>query len=201
MKNTSLALAVIASATLLATGCAKPPTDAVNAAKAALETARTGDAADYAQESLQAAENAVAALDAELNVQKEAFALTRSYSKATELAAAATAASEKATADALAGREATKVEASTLVEEVRASLVETAAMIAKAPKGKGTQADIEAMKTDVAGVEAGLVEFEAAFSAGRYKEALAKAEAAKQTLDGIQGDIKAAIDAKAAARR
>ena len=73
-------------------------------------------------------------------------------------------------------------------------------MIAKAPKGKGTQADIEAMKADVAGVEAGLADFEAAFSAGRYKEALAKAEAANQTLERIKADIQAAIDAKAAAR-
>ena len=106
MKKTLSALALIAGATLLAAGCAQPPTDVVNAAKAALETARTSEAADYAAESLKAAEDAVAALEAELNVQSEAFALTRSYNKTKELAAAATAAAEKAAADAQAGREA-----------------------------------------------------------------------------------------------
>ncbi len=201
MKKTLSGLAVVVAATLLAAGCAQPPTDAVNKAQAALETARTNEAADYAAESLAAAEEAVAALDAELKAQSEAFALTRSYKKAEELAAAAQTTAEKAAADANAGREATKNEASAQFEAAKASLVETAEMISKAPKGKGTQADIDAMKADLTGVEAGFAEFDAAFSAGRYKEALAKAEAANQTLDRIKADIQVAIDAKAAARR
>jgi len=57
------------------------------------------------------------------------------------------------------------------------------------------------MKADVAGVEAGLADFDAAFSAGRFKEALAKAQAAQETLDAIKADIQAAIEAKAAGRR
>lgn len=201
MKTTVSALAVIVGATLLLAGCAQPPTQAVDAARAALETARTSEAADYAPESLQAADDAVAALDAELKAQSEAFALTRSYKKATELAAAATTAAEKATTDAEAGREAAMNQASALRDEVAASLVQTTEMIAKAPKGKGTQADIEAMKADVASVESGLADFDAAFSAGRYKEAVAKAEASRETLNRIQADIQAAIDAKAAGRR
>lgn len=201
MKKTLTGLLIVVAATLLAAGCAQPPTDAVNAARAALETARTSEAADYAAESLAVAENALSSLDAEIKAQSEAFALTRSYDKAADLAAAAQAAAEKATADAEAGREATKNEATARFEAAKANLVETADMIARAPKGKGTQADIEAMKVDLAGVEAGIADFEAAFSAGRYKEALAKAEAANQTLDRIKADIQAAIDAKAAAGR
>jgi hypothetical protein len=201
MKKTLSGLAVVVAATLLAAGCAQPPTDAVNAARAALETARTDEAADYAAESLAAAEEAVAALDAELKAQGDAFALTRSYKKAAELAAAAQAAAETASADAKAGREATMNEASAQYEAAKASLAETAEMIDKAPKGKGTQADIDAMKADLAGVEAGFADFDAAFSAGRYKEALAKAEAANGTLNRIKADIQAAIDARAAARR
>ncbi len=201
MKKTLSGFAMVVGIPLLAAGCAQPPTDVVNAAHTALETARTSEAADYAAESLAAAENAVAALDAELKAQGEAFALTRSYKKATELATAAQTAAEKATSDAQTGREAAKQEASTLVETVRTSLAETGEMLAKAPKGKGTQADIEAMKSDLAGVEAGLADFDAAFAAGRYKEALAKAQAAQQTVDGVRADIQAALDAKAAARR
>jgi len=201
MKNTLWALALIAGAAVATVGCAQPPTDVVNAAKAALETARTSEAADYAAESFAAAESAVAALDAELKVQSEGFALTRSYTKATELASAAKAAAEKAAADAKTGREAARTEASTLIAGVRTSLTEVGTMIDKAPKGKGTKADIEAMKADVAGVEAGLVDFDAAFSAGHFKEARAKAEAAQQTLDRIKADIQAAIAAKASGRR
>jgi PBP1b-binding outer membrane lipoprotein LpoB len=199
MKKTLSALAMIAGAALLATGCSQPPTDALNAARAALETARSSEAMDYAPESLQAAESAVDAMEAELKVQNEAFALTRSYDKTAELATAATTAAEKAATDASAGREMTMNEASARFEAVKTSLAETSEMIAKAPRGKGTRADIEAMKMDVAGVEAGLVDFESAFAAGRYKEALAKADAANETLDRIKADIEAAIGIRSAA--
>jgi hypothetical protein len=201
MKKTLWALALVAGVSLVAAGCAKPPTDAVNAAKAALETARTSGAADYAAESLTAAETAVTAMDAELKAQADAFALTRSYTKAAELASAAKAAADKAVADASAGREAAKAEATTLIAGVRTGVDEVKKMLETAPKGKGTKADIEAMKSDVAAVEAGLPDLDAAFSAGKYKEAKAKAEAAQKTLDGIKSDIEAAIAARAAGRR
>jgi len=196
MKKTLGALALF-TGTLIAVGCSQPPTDAVNAAQAALEAAKSSEAADYAAESLAAAESSAAALDAELKVQSEAFALTRSYTKATELATAAKAAADKAAADAKAGKEAAKASATTMIEGVRASIDAVKQMIVTAPKGKGTKADLEAMTADVAAVETGLADFDATFAAGRYKEAQAKAEAAQKTLDGIKADIEAAIAARA----
>jgi hypothetical protein len=195
-KMTLWALPLVVGIAAVSVGCAQPPKEGIAAAKTALEAAHTAGAADYAAESLAAAESAAAALDAELKAQGEAFALTRSYAKATELASAARTAAEKATTDAEAGRQAAMKSASTAVEGVRASLAEVKTLIDKAPKGKGTKADIEAMKTDVASVEAGLADFDSAFSAGLYKEALAKAEAAQRTLDGIKSDIEAAMAAK-----
>ena len=199
MKTTISALAVIVGTALLVTGCAQPPTEAVDKARVALEMARSSQAADYATESYRAAEDAVAALDAELQVQSEAFALTRSYEKTAELAAAAARAAEKATEDADAAREATMKEAAALLEEVRLSVAETVEMLAQAPKGKGSQADLEAMKMDIEGIQSGLSDFEAAFAAGRYKEALAKAQAASETLNRIKTDIQTARSTKARA--
>jgi hypothetical protein len=68
--------------------------------------------------------------------------------------------------------------------------------LAKAPKGKGSAADLEAMNADVAGVEASLGEMDAAMNAGNYKDAKVKAEAAKATLDKIVADVAAAVAAK-----
>jgi small-conductance mechanosensitive channel len=195
MKRISL-LAVLAGAALLSVACAKEPTDALNAAKAALEAAKTAGAADYAPSALAAADTAAAALEAEIKAQGEKFALTRSYTKAAELAAAAKAAADQAAAQAVTGKEQMKAEATALIAGVRGSVDAAKAALAKAPKGKGSAADIEAMKADVTGVETSLADMDAAMTAGNYKDAKVKAEAAKATLDKIVADVQAAIDAK-----
>jgi TonB family protein len=84
------------------TGCGSPPQADVDAAKAALDTAATDRAGQYAAESLKAAQDAQAALDAELKVQEGKW--FKSYDKTKELAAAAKAAGEKAAADAVAAK-------------------------------------------------------------------------------------------------
>ena len=85
------------------TGCAAPPNADVDAAKAAIDRAATDRAGQYAAESLQAAQDARAALDAELKVQEGKW--FKSYDKTKELAVAAKAAGDKAEADAVAGKE------------------------------------------------------------------------------------------------
>jgi len=201
MKKIFLALPVLVGVALLTSACAKEPADAVAAARSALTAARAAQAADYAPASLSAAESAVAALDAELKAQSERFALTRSYTKATELATAAKAAGDTAVADAATGKAAAQAEATTLIAAVRTGVDEVKLLLDKAPKGKGSQADIEALKSDLAGIEASLADMDAAMASGAFKDAKAKGEAAQQGLDRIRTDIQAAIAAKAGARR
>ena len=192
----NLLLPALAGMALMSVACAKEPTDTIGAAKASLEAAKTAGAADYAPAALASAETSAAALDAELKAQSEKFALTRSYTKATELAAAAKADAEKAAAEAVTGKEQMKAEATTLIAGVRGSLDAAKQALAKAPKGKGSAADLEAMNADVAGVESSLAAMDAAMAAGNYKDAKVKAEAAKQTLDKIVADVQAATLAK-----
>jgi hypothetical protein len=195
-----ISLAVIAGLTLFTVACAKEPTEALTGAKAALEAATAAGAADYAPEALTAAQTAAAALDAEVKAQSEKFALTRSYTKAAELATAAKAAADAAAAAAVSGKEQMKAEATTLVAGVRAGVEAAKAALAHAPKGKGSAADVEAMKSDVAAVETALPEMDAAIANGSYKDAKVKAEAAKQTLDKVVADVTAAVAAKAGAK-
>ena len=93
----ALALAITAA------GCGAPPTADVDAARAAVDKAVADSAGQYAAESVKAAQDAQAALDAELKVQESKW--FKSYDKAKELAAAAKAAGEKAAAEAVAARE------------------------------------------------------------------------------------------------
>jgi TonB family protein len=85
------------------TGCASPPNADVDAAKAALDKAASERAGQYAAESLKAAQDARATLDAELKAQEGKW--FKSYAKTKELAVAAKAAGDKAAADAVAGKE------------------------------------------------------------------------------------------------
>jgi TonB family protein len=85
------------------TGCASPPNADVEAAKAAIDRAATDRAGQYAAESLKAAQDARAALDAELTAQEGKW--FKSYDKTKELAVAAKAAGDKAEAEAVAGKE------------------------------------------------------------------------------------------------
>jgi protein TonB len=85
------------------TGCSAPPSADVDAAKAAIDKAANDRAGQYAAESLQAAQAAQAALDAELKAQEGKW--IKSYDKTKQLAVAAKAAGDKAAADAVAAKE------------------------------------------------------------------------------------------------
>lgn len=85
------------------TGCAAPPNTDLDAAKAALDKATTDGAGQYAAPSFKAAQDAQAALDAELKAQESNW--FKSYDRTRELAAAAKATSDKAAADAVAGKQ------------------------------------------------------------------------------------------------
>ena len=61
----------------------------------------------------------------------------------------------------------------------------TAALLAKAPKGKGSAADLEAMKADLTAAAVDHQRHERRDRGGKYKDAKAKAEAAKATRDKI----------------
>ena len=95
------AIALVLAMTV--TGCASPPSADVDAAKAAVDKAAADRADQYAAESLKTAQDARAALDAELKAQEGKW--VKSYDRAKELAVAAKAAGDKAAADAVAGKE------------------------------------------------------------------------------------------------
>ena len=96
MRRLSVILLVLTFA-----ACGTRPTTEIDAAKAALDRA-SASAAQYAPESLKAAQGANADLDAELAAQDARW--IKSYDRARELATSARLASEKAITDAAAGK-------------------------------------------------------------------------------------------------
>jgi hypothetical protein len=185
---------------VLMVGCAKPPQDAITAATSAMDAAKPV-ASEYAASSLQAAEDAKAALDAELKAQQDKFALFRSYKKTDELVADLKAKSEKAAADGAAGKAQAKNDATTAINDATTALTDAKAMLEKAPKGKGTAADLEAMKADLTAAESTINDANAAMGTEKFKDAKAKAEAAKSSCANVVSQIEAAIEAKKAGHK
>lgn len=196
MRKMKVALPLVLVLGLVMVGCAKPPEADINAAKSSLDAARQAEAGDYASDSLKAAEDAQAQLDNELKAQEQKFSLFRSYKHASELAADVKTKADKAAEDARTAKQKAKDEASTLIAEAKTAVEESKGMLDKAPKGKGTQADLEQMKADLATAESSLAEADTAFNAEHYLEAKSKADAAKTTAANVKTAVEQAMEAK-----
>jgi hypothetical protein len=175
-------------------GCGAPPTADIDAAKTAITNAGTAGAGDYAAVSLKAAEDAQTALDAELKAQDGKW--FKSYDKAKELAVAAKAAGEKATADAAAGKEKAKADATQAIADAKAAVTEAEGLLKKAPKGKGSAADLAAMKTDLTTAGTTITDAETALGNMKYLDALAKAESAQKAATTVKTAVEEAMAAK-----
>lgn len=190
--RSKFAIGTLALGLVLAIGCAKAPTQEIDAARQAADSAKAASAPEYAPESWAAVEDAQSKLDAELKAQENAFVLTRSYDQTRTLATELKTAAEKAAADAQAGMEQARNEASQAIEQAKALREEVSQLLEHAPQGKGTTADLAALKSDATGSEASLTEAENAMNAGKFLEAKSKAEAVIQQLNGIKEQVTAA---------
>jgi len=181
---------------VVVTGCAQVPTEEIAAADEAMNAASSSEAELYAPDSWAAAEDARAQLDAEIEAQEQSFAISRSYDRARTLAADVKAAAEQAAADAGTMKEKVRVEVSGLIEDAKASLQDVRAMLANAPQGKGTMADLAALEADARSTEDYVAEAQRAYDAGNYIEAQAKAQAALNELDKVKAEIQGAQKAR-----
>jgi hypothetical protein len=191
--NGKIRVVLLSTVVLGLAACEDPPEPAIQSARVALMSAETAGAEDYAPDSLGAAEAAQQALDAELTLQEEKFAMFRDYEEATRLATEAQAAAERAAADAEAGKAQVRRETEALVAQVRAIVDEASTMLATAPRGKGSEVDLAVLQADIAAASALLPEVEQSLAAGRYLEAKSRAESALATAQGVKDQVLAAI--------
>lgn len=187
-------LALVLGLAVMTVACGAAPTADIDAAKAAVTAAVTAEAGDYAAAALKAAEDAQAALDAELKAQEGKW--FKSYDKAKQLATDLKTAGEKAAADAATGKEKAKADATLAIADAKAALTEAEGLLAKAPKGKGSAADIAMYKTDLTAAATSVTEGEAALGNGKFLEALAKAESAKKAAATVKDAVEMAKGAK-----
>lgn len=170
----------------LMASCAKAPTQEMDAAKAAVEACKAEGADIFAQDEFKKlSDDLQAALD-------QVTAKKYKEAKQALIKIAADADALKATIPAK--KEQAKNEAMAAQQEARTALDEAKALLEKAPKGKGTKADIEAFTADLKGLEDSFPEIQAAIDNGDFFGAKDKAVAIKDKANSISEQIKAAIE-------
>jgi len=192
MKNFIKVLALGLIAAFIFTSCAKQPTQEIEAAKAAIESVVQAKGGLYAADELKKLNDDLAIANDEVTAQSKKF--FKKYGKVKEALA-------KIVTDAdgvkalIPGRiEEAKNAAVQAQTEAQAAIDEAKALLEKAPKGKGSKADIEAMKADLAGIEVSYAEVQAAIDAEDYFGAKDKAAVVKEKAAGISQQVQAAID-------
>ncbi len=190
MKHLTKTVVLVLAIAVVLTGC-KQPTQLINDVKAAIETVTTAGADKYAAEELKAInDDLTKALD-EIAAQDKKF--FKKFGPAKEMLAAVQTKVTELTAALPAKIEAAKNAAIQLQGEAQTALTETAELLKKAPKGKGTAKDLEALQADLTGAEALYTEIQTALDANDYIGAADKAKTVKDRVAAIAEQVNAAI--------
>lgn len=188
MKNKVLmGLAVIAMVAVLSS-CGKKPQAEIDAANAAIEAAKTAEAAVYVPAEFAAVQDSLNAVMADMTA-KESKLFKNFKSESAKLASVVTLANTVA-ANAATKKEEVKAEAANLMTGIKTVIEENIKLIPKLPRGKEGAAVIEQIKADVATVNAAVVEAQGLFDKGLYMDALNKVKAAKEKADGLNAEVK-----------
>lgn len=192
MKNALKLLALSMVTIFLLVGCAKLPTEEINAAKASVDAVVAEGAQKFAAEDAKKLNDSMQAAQDEIKVQDgKTF---KDYAKTKELLAKVKADAETLKAGLAAKKEEAKKNVAAAQEAAKASVADAKALLAKAPKGKGSKADIEALKADLKGIEDSMAEIKTANGSEDYNAAIEKSNAVKGKAAAISDQIKKAME-------
>ncbi|HWR82712.1 MAG TPA: hypothetical protein VN285_05375 [Candidatus Deferrimicrobium sp.] len=189
-KRTSVLL--LGLAVILLVGCSKAPEMEMQAADAAMQSARTAEAEQYAPQAYRVAMDTLNAAKAAKQEQDSKFALFRSYGKSKQGFISAQALLESAKTEAEQEKERVRLEVMDLMTRVQASIDSATAALASAPKGKGSKADIEMIQNDLNSVNASFAAAKVDFEAGKFLVAKSKFETVMAGAQRIVTEIEAA---------
>jgi hypothetical protein len=189
-KRVSIVLAVLAL--LLVVGCSKPPEPEMQNTQAAMQAAKAAEAEQYAPQSFRTAMDTLNAAKAAKEEQDSKFSLFRSYGKSKAMFVSAQSLMEKATGDAQAEKERVKAQVMEMMTNAQAAIDAATIALEKAPRGKGSKADIEMIKNDLTAVNTAFAEAKAEFDAGKFLASRAKLESVMAKAQAIINEIEQA---------
>ena len=173
-------------------GCGTKPQQEIDATTAAMNAVISEGLGKYAPEDEKKLKDAMAAVNAELQVQEgKTF---KNFDKTKQLLADLTKMAADMKAALPANKEKAKQEAMAAMEAAKAALADAKTMLAKAPKGKGAAADIEALRGDVKGAEEMLPEVQGLIEKEDFNAAMTKANAIKDKATAVGDQVKKALE-------
>lgn len=192
MKNLTKWFVMCVVCMLVLVGCAKEPTKEIDEAKAAIEAVVQDGGDIYTPAEIQALNNDLAAVTEE--AKAKTGKLFKSNKEAMEKLLKIKTDAEALKAAIPAKIEEAKNNALTAQTEAQTALDEAINLVAKAPRGKGTQADIAAFKTDLTALQASLPEIQTAIDGADFLGAAEKAKTIIEKATAISDQIKLAIE-------
>ncbi|MFO7613352.1 MAG: hypothetical protein R6W71_01795 [Bacteroidales bacterium] len=192
-RNVMLSLASLFALAILFAGCAKLPEAEIANAKAAVEAAKAAEADRYVPAEYQALSDSLDAAMTEVENQKSKFAMFRSYKNVTAKLNDVVVLAEPVKESAMTRKEEVKAEAQQMLAEATTMVSEVNDLIAKAPKGKEGKEALEAIKNDLALVEATLAEVSTLIENGDFLTALDKVKAATEKGNSLKMELEEVI--------
>jgi hypothetical protein len=191
MKNKVLmGLAAFMMVALLAS-CGKVPQVQIDAATAAIESAKVAQANIYVPAEFAAVQDSLSAVNASIAAKESKW--FKNYKDEQAKLEAIVVTAGQVSANAAVKKEEVKKETEALLAETNTVIADNKTLITKAPKGKEGKAVLDAIASEMTVIEASVAEAQGMFDKGDYKMALDKVKAAKTSADGINTELKDAI--------
>jgi len=177
-------------------GCGKAPQTEMEQAQAALTGEQAQDLEQYAPDAFAAARDTLKVAMAAKEAQDSKFALFRSYGTVKEMFITARKMADSATVQAESEKERVRGEAEQALSQAQTLVDSVNALLAKAPKGKDTKAELELIKSEIASLAPALADARAEMDAGKYLVAKTKTEAVMEKAQSVANELNAAIARK-----
>jgi len=171
--------------------CGKVPQAEIDAVNAAIEAAKTAEAAVYVPNELAAVQDSVNAIMADIEAQKSK--LFKKFGPAKEKLQAALTLANQVAANAATKKEEVKAQVTTLMTDIKAVVEENKTLITKAPKGKEGRAVLEQINAEMTTIENSVTEAQSLFDNGSFMDAYNKVNAAMESAKNINTELKDAI--------
>ena len=179
-------------AAFILSGCAKPPTQDINDSKALVEAVTNADTNTYASEELAKLNSDLTAALDEVKIQDDKW--FSNYDKAKTMLTALKPEAENIKTVAAQRKEEAKNNAIAAQTEAMSAIEAAKELLAKAPTGKETKADIEMFKADLLGLGESLTALQQTIDEEKYSDALNSANVIKEKAGSISNDITLALE-------
>lgn len=179
---------------LMMIGCAKEPAQELNAARAAIASAKAAKADKYAAQEFAALQDSLKSAEAEIAKQKAASVFNRKFDKAKKTLESVLALAAPLNVKAVEAKTRIMSDAVNAISVLTSSVSDAKELAKKAPKGKGAKALFEAKAKDIAEIEASIAGLRGLMTAEDYSGALDKANAGVAKIGSIKTELSAEVE-------